>query len=110
MADYIQINDYSAKSGELGISRKVFESIASEATNRVLGTDVSSIKRFKLFSPIKAVFKKDNQVSIKVKISVKKGIKPQEVSLEVQKEIARDLAAYVESVPFDIEVSVEEIK
>lgn len=111
MADYVQINKYSTKGGELAISRKVFETIALDATNRVLGEDISSKKsKFKIYNPIKAVFKKNGDVTIKVSISLKRGVKPNDISLEIQKEIAHDLAAYVEQVPFDIEVSIDEIK
>ena len=111
MADYIQINGYSNRGGELAISRHVFEQIAIDATNRIIGQDVSNKKKdAKIHSPIKVVFKKDGQVTIEVSISLKKGVKPTDISLLIQKEIAHDLAAYVESVPFSIEVTVEEIK
>lgn len=110
MADYIHINEYSSKNGELAISRRVFERIALDATNRVMEKDISKRKKFRIFSPIKVVFKKNNDVLIKVFITINKGVKAQEISLAIQKEIAHDLATYVESVPFNIEVSVAEIK
>ena len=55
-------------------------------------------------------FKKDGRVSLAVKVTVKKGLKVAEVCEELQKEIAHALEVYVESVPFEIEISVDEIK
>ena len=109
MADYLSINEYSAKGGELAISRKVFEQIASEAADKVVKKH-SNNNEVRMPSPIKIFFKKEGQVTIKVSISIKKGAKLSSISYEIQKEIARDLAVYVESVPFDIDVSVVEFK
>ena len=104
MADYIYINQYD-RGGELAISRKVFARIAEAAVSH------TSLKgSIKVKGPVKAIFKKDGKVSISVHVSVKKGVKPTQVCEELQKEIARDLEVYVESVPFEVEISVDEIK
>lgn len=109
MADYLSINRYSAKSGELAISSKVFVRIATEAANRVVAK-YSKNNEVRMPSPIKVSFKKEEQVTIKVSISIKKGVKLSSISYEMQKEIARDLAVYAESIPFDIDVSIVEFK
>lgn len=107
MAEYLSINEYSAKSGELAISDKVFEHIAEEAAKKIMKKHPDDVR---MPSPIKISFKGDNQVTIKVSISIRKGVKLSSISYEIQKEIARALEVYVESVPFDIDVSVVEFK
>ena len=104
MADYIYINQYD-RGGELAISRKVFARIAEAAVSH------TSLKgSLKVKGPVKVVFKKDGKVSVSVHVSVKKGIKPTQACEELQKEIAHDLEVYVESIPFEVEISVDEIK
>lgn len=104
MADYIRINHYD-RGGELAISRKVFARLAKEAVEH------SSVKTsVKVNEPVHVIFKKDGQVKIRINIDVKKGEKPTDICLEIQKEIAKTLEVYVESVPFEIEISVDQIK
>lgn len=104
MSDYIRINHYE-RGGELAISREVFEKIVVDALN---SPEVN--KKAKAKDEVKVIFKKDGKVSIKVHLIVKKGEKPAEVSQMVQLEIARYLEVYVESVPVEIQISVDEIK
>ena len=104
MADYININQYS-NNGELAISRKVFARLAEAAVGH------TSLKgSIKVKQPVKVVFKKDGRVEVGVHVVIKKGIKLTEACLELQKEIAHALEVYVEAVPFEIEVSVDEVK
>ena len=104
MADYININQYSSN-GELAISRKVFARLAEAAVGH------TSLKgSIKVKQPVKVVFKKDGRVEVGVHVVIKKGIKLTEACLELQKEIAHALEVYVEAVPFEIEVSVDEVK
>ena len=104
MADYIYINQYD-RGGELAISRKVFARIAEAAVSH------TSLKSsIKVKGPVKVIFKKDGKVTVDVHVSIKKGVKPTTVCEELQKEIAHDLEVYVESVPFEVEISVDEIK
>ena len=104
MADYIYINQY-ARGGELAISRKVFARIAEAAVGH------TSLKNsIKVKESVKVIFKKDGKVSISVHVSVKKGVKPTEACEELQKEIVRALEVYVESVPYEVEISVDGIK
>ena len=104
MADYIYINQYD-RGGELAISRKVFARIAESAVG---ATSLKSSIKAK--GPVKVIFKKDGKVTVDVHVAVKKGVKPTEACEELQKEIARALEVYVESVPFEVEISVDEIK
>ena len=104
MADYIYINS-SDRGGELAISRKVFARLAEAA---VVHTSVKGSAKVK--KPVKVVFKKDGRVEIGVHVTIKKGSKLTDVCLELQKEIAHALEVYVEAVPFEIEVSVDEVK
>ena len=104
MADYIYINQYG-KSGELGISRNVFARLAEAAVGH------TSLKgSIKVKQPVKVVFKKDGRVEVGVHVTIKKGVKLTDACLELQKEIAHALEVYVEAVPFEIEISVDEVK
>ena len=104
MADYIYINS-SNRGGELAISRKVFARLAEAAVGH------TSLKgSVKVKQPVKVVFKKDGRVEVGVHVTIKKGVKLTDACLELQKEIAHALEVYTESVPFEIEVSVDEIK
>lgn len=109
MADYLSINEYSKNGGELAISEVVFERIALDAANRVVKKH-SQNDDLRISSPIKISLKKEGQVTIKVSISIRKGVKLTSISYEIQKEIARALDVYVESVPFGIDVSIVEFK
>ena len=104
MADYIYINQYD-KGGDLAISRKVFARLAEAAVGH---TSLKSSVKVK--QPVKVVFKKDGRVEIGVKVSIKKGVKLTEACSELQKEIAHALEVYTESVPFEVNISVDEFK
>jgi uncharacterized alkaline shock family protein YloU len=104
MADYIYINQ-SNRGGELAISRNVFARLAEAAVGH------TSLKgSIKVKQPVKVVFKKDGRVELNVRVAVKKGVKLTDVCEELQKEIAHALEVYVESIPFEIKISVDEIK
>ena len=104
MSDYIYINQFG-KSGQLAISRNVFARLAQEAVGH------TSVKNSaKVSKPVKVVFKKDGRVELGVRVTIKKGAKLTDVCEELQKEIAHALEVYVESIPFEIEISVDEIK
>lgn len=104
MADYIYINQYDT-SGKLAISRKVFSRLAEEA----VGT--TSLKgAIKVKPPVKVIFKKDGRVEVDVRVKIKRGSNLTEACSELQKEIARVLETYVESIPFEIDISVDEVK
>ena len=102
MADYIYINK-SDRGGELAISRNVFARLAESAVGHT--SLKNSVKQ-----PVKVVFKKDGRVEVGVHVTIKRGVKLTDACLELQKEIAHALEVYVEAVPFEIEVSVDEVK
>jgi len=108
MTDYVYIKNNS-NLGEIGMSRKVFEQIALEATNRIQGASVSAKKRFTLDNPIQVSFRKDGKVDVLVTINLKKGQNANDVCLKIQEEVANAFLAYAESVPFNIEIKVASI-
>ena len=104
MADYIYINQYD-KGGDLAISRNVFARLAEAAVGH------TSLKNsVKVKEPVKVVFKKDGRVEIAVHVRIKRGVNLTEACSELQKEIAHALETYVESIPFEVDISVDEIK
>lgn len=109
MADYFKIKNY--KNGDLAISRRVFESIASEATDRVKGASVSRSRRnsFYLTRPVQVAFCRNGQVEVSIQISLKSGENVSDVCRRIQEEVSSSLMAYCESVPFDIEIKVASI-
>ena len=107
MADYVKINPNS-KNGELAISRSVFESLATEATNRVSGAQVAKSK-FKLSKPVQATFQGNGKVKVTISISLKKGSNANEICLKIQESVTSMLMAYTESVPFDVHINIVEI-
>lgn len=112
MSDYVKINAGSKK-GDLLISRSIFEQLATEATNRVNGASVSKSNRRRLFNlsrPVQAVFQKNGRVKITVSIDLKKGTNANEICLKIQEEVANSLMAYTESVPFDVQIDIVEIR
>lgn len=108
MADYVKINPNS-KTGDLMISRAVFESLATEATNRVQGVSVAK-GNFKLSKPVQAIFQKNGRVKIAVSINLKKEANANEVCVKIQESVASVLMAYTESVPFDVQINIVEIE
>ncbi len=112
MADYLLIRSGSKK-GTLGISRKVFEFLATEATDRVQGASLSKAKKIKSFTlskPVSASFRKDGKVEIKISVNLKKGENANQICSTIQEQVATLLQAYTESVLFDIDVKIADIK
>lgn len=114
MADYVYIKNYS-KDGEIAISRRVFEELATDAVERVSGASVikkgkKKLNVFNLYNPVKVTFHHNGQVEIEISINVKKGENTSKVCLAIQEEVAQSLLAYTESVPFDIHLKVASIK
>lgn len=111
MADYVKINPGS-KNGDLMISRAVFESIATAATNRVNGASVVKNKHkvYRLSNPVQATFQKNGRVKITISISLDKGANANEICMKIQESVASALMAYTESVPFDVQINIVEIE
>ncbi len=111
MVDYIHIQNYT-RNGDMGISRRVFETIAYNATNKVKGASVSSSKSrvFNLYHPIQCVLRRDGQVDIKIAVSLKHGVNVNAVCLDIQKEVAEAIEEMVETVKVNIIIKVASIK
>ena len=111
MADYVYIENYS-KYGVMGISRRVFETIAETATGRVKGASVSSNKHrlFTLHRPIRAILRSNGLVDIRIDVAIKGGANVDDVCLKIQEEVANALMAMTEMVPFNINIKVANIK
>lgn len=109
MAELLNINEHGV-SGDLLISSNVFQAITDEAVSRVLGSSQSESKKIKRSSDTKISFMKDGKVNIEVPVTIKKGTKPDDLCVKLQEEIAHDLAIYTESIPFEIEISITDIK
>ena len=108
MADCILINEHSSK-GKLGISRKLIASIVDEAVNRILAASEKN-NNLKVVKPTAVSFKKDGKVEIDVSIVISKKANPEETCQKIQEEIAHDLAIYTESLPFEILISIVDVK
>ena len=116
MADYIQVQNYS-KSGDLYISRKIFEKIAADAIKNVPGVLLKPRSKAPknrvsahLSRPIRISFRKNGRVDVDIDISLIKGAKAEQVCLLIQEEVSNSLLAYTESVPFNINVKVVELE
>lgn len=108
MADYYKIQSLSNK-GDISISRKVFEQIASDATSRVNGASVSKKEKFRLSHPVSVTFHGNGQVEISISISLSKDANVSETCKKIQEEVASSLMAYSESIPYDIKIKVASI-
>ena len=110
MADYFKIPN-SSKGGEIAISRRIFESIASDATNRVKGASVSRSRKnsFYLSRPVQVSFRRNGQVEVSIQINLSSSENVADVCKRIQEEVSSSLMAYCESVPFDIEIKVASI-
>lgn len=104
MADYIYINQ-SDRGGVLAISRKCFARLAMAAVGHTSLKNTAKVKE-----PVRVIFKKDGRVIVGVHVSIKKGAKATDVCMELQKEIAHALEVYLESIPFEVEISLDEFK
>lgn len=111
MAEYVYIQNYS-KSGALGISRTVFDQIATTITNRIQGVSVkpNSDKFFFTFhKPVKCEIK-DGKVMVKIEIAISSGVNVNDVCLQIQEEIAQAFTQMIEMVPFSVNIKVTGVK
>ena len=109
MADYIYIDNY-AKKGKIGISLNVFDSIVTNALSNVSGISLSNAhmkknQKIRLNRPVQTTIKHDI-VHVWVAIDVIKGTNIQDVTREIQDEIANAFLIATEQIPFDVQVKV----
>lgn len=112
MADYLKIQNFSNK-GTIAISRRVFEMLATDATERIQGASLSASKKigsFSLTKPVKVSFRSNGKVEVNVSITLRKGSHAKEVCSKIQEEIANSFSTYAESVPFEIQIKVADVQ
>lgn len=109
--DYYYLNNYKG-GGEMGISRRAFESIATVAANEVVGATVSKRKTrlFSLEHPVKSSFRKDGKVDLNIDVTIAKSANVKDVCLQIQEGVASAITMMCETVPFGIEVKVISVK
>lgn len=109
MAQFVLIENYS-KLGTLGISNHVFYQIAETATNKIKGVSVSENKSFLFFisKPISISIRK-GLVKVFISVVISKNTNVNKVSLLIQEEIGSALSAYTETVPFRIDIKIDNI-
>ncbi len=116
MRDYLAINNYSGL-GYIGISRNAIASIAATSLKEVGGaslyvhgkkarreTALGSI--FSLPYGVKVVFTRDGKASIKMDVTLSKGVSVPEVCGKIQEAVATSVALMCDTVPFDVQVKV----
>lgn len=96
------------RNGQIGISRKAFEDIATSAANSLHGVSVEgrSGAFIKLTSPVRAVFHRDGKVEINISVSLRRGTDVHATCLKIQEAIAGAISMMTEAVPFSISVHV----
>ena len=117
MSDYVTVRKSSR--GTLAISRPIFEKIATNATNEVIGAKVTekvSVKNKTInkmlatwFKPVRVTFKRNGDVDVNISISLSKGSNAAEVSQKIQEKVSNALLAYTENVPFKINIEIIKI-
>jgi uncharacterized alkaline shock family protein YloU len=108
---YAAINNYN-NLGTMGISHRVFETIATRAANEVSGAEVkkSAYRLFNLDKPVTASIRKDGGVDIKMDVIIKQGEKVQDVCLKIQEEVKSAITMMCETVPFSVQIKVVSVK
>ncbi len=111
MAEYVYINNYSSK-GKLGISRNVYDTLVNEALERLgissSSKQLSKNQKYRLNRPVYTTIKK-GIIHVWLAIDVKKDANIQEISKEIEDEIASIFMTYTDQVPFDVNVKAENI-
>ena len=81
--DYYYLNNYR-NSGEMGISRRAIETIATLAVNQVEGAEIEKVdnkKKWNFFlnDPVRAFFRKDGRIELHLNVVIHKNINVQEI-------------------------------
>lgn len=118
MADYVNVAKSSK--GKIAISRSIFEKIATQAANEVIGAKVNEriktknekINKFLnvyFFKPVRVTFKKNGDVDVNISIALSKESNADQVSLAIQEKVTNALLAYTENVPFKINIDITKV-
>ncbi|MCH5171619.1 MAG: Asp23/Gls24 family envelope stress response protein [Erysipelotrichales bacterium] len=110
MTQYIFIDNYN-KLGTMAFSRTVFEQIVHTVTENVMNHSNAKgeKKRIMINSPAKISIK-NNQVFVKLEVTVSHNENVAAICRTLQEEIAAALTAQTEMVPFRIDIKVTNIK
>lgn len=112
MSEYVFIDDMSHR-GKLAISYHVFDSLVSDALSHVKGISKSAKllnknQKFRLNRPVVTTIRR-GIVHVSVVVDVAKGTDIQKTIASIQEEVNNTLLASVETIPFDVQVKVEQI-
>lgn len=110
---YYRIKNYS-NHGEMAISHKVFEEIALNAVENVKGAKIyhgrsNKVKGLNLYRPIVCEIKKDNEINLRVDISLKKGVDLKSTCEKIKEEINDAILLAVESVRVNTVINIAAI-
>lgn len=114
MIGYVDVAKTSR--GKIAISRSIFEKIATNATNEVIGAKVDNKIKTKnqtinkvlasWFKPVRVTFRKNGDVDVDIAISLSKNASAEKVSLAIQEKVTNAMLAYTENVPFKINIEI----
>ncbi len=107
MAEYVYIQNYNNR-GALGISRVVFDQIATDVTNRIQGVKIkpNSDKFFFTFhKPVHCEIR-NGKVMVKIEICVGSNVNVNDVCTQIQEEVASAFTQMIEMVPFSVDIKV----
>jgi uncharacterized alkaline shock family protein YloU len=109
--DYYYLENYHA-TGQMGISRRSFETIATIAANEVKDATVTprDSRLFHLSHPVHAYFRKGGQVEIHIDVTIAKSAPVKDVCLKIQEAVASAIQMMCEAIPFAVEVKVLGVK
>jgi uncharacterized alkaline shock family protein YloU len=112
--DYYYLNNYR-NSGEMGISRRAIETIATLAVNQVEGAEIEKVdnkKKWNFFlnDPVRAFFRKDGRIELHLNVVIHKNINVQEICERIQEEVANAITTTSEALPFSIQIKVVQIR
>lgn len=105
---YVALNNFS-KSGEVHLSRHVFETIANRAVKKVDFATPALKKNkgiFKVKGPAHVVFRQDGKVDIILEVSISRDAPVKDVCIKIQEKVASYLQMMCETVPFSIKIKV----
>lgn len=105
--NYFYIRNYSSN-GEMAIARRAIEEIVLLTINKIKG--ISLFKTKKDDSPVVCNITKDNNVKIKVNVSIKKNTSVKDVCLKAQDEIKNSFLLALELIPSEIVINVANIE
>ena len=112
MASFVKIDNLS-KSGSMSISTRVFDQLVTLALMRdkdiaMSAKQLKKNQKIRINHPVQTKIT-HGIVHVWLAINVKKGVSLQEATNHVVEEVNRVLLMHTETIPFDVQVKVEEI-